>query len=131
MSNTDKGTKHDEQDKQQATKDERKPYRMSDVLKQYRGGYKKVNRPSGKSLNCGDTLAAVLVSCDPLEVARVGDIVLDLEPGELADQYGHLNEGQIRMNSGNRIRNAMKRGEVTMVAVKAAVQSIKPTIKEA
>jgi hypothetical protein len=107
-----------------------KVYRMSDVLKKYRGGYKKVQRARGVSLNNGDPIAKLLEPINPEEMPRVAEVALGLEEGELLEKYGHLNNGQIRMNCGNRIRNAVKRGDLNADALKAAIKACKPVMKK-
>lgn len=70
----------------------------------------------GGRLNNGDDLAAFLLALDPFETARLATRVLDLDTplwvGDGTGKYDHLNNGQIRMNSGNRIRAALKRGDI-------------------
>ena len=85
---------------------------MSRQLQKYRGGYKVCITASGtKSLNNGDAVAQFLEAKDWLEVCNLADEVLGEEPGFHAAKYERLNPGQRRMNAGNRIRAAVKRGD--------------------
>lgn len=90
---------------------------MSRQLQKYRGGYQECVTASGnKSLNNGDEVASWLEGKDWAEVCRLADEVLGEEPGFHATKYERLNPGQRRMNSGNRIRAAVKRGDFQVPA---------------
>lgn len=94
---------------------------MANTLAKYRVGYVvSVTADGRKSLNNGDELAELLEGLDHMQVARVAELALDLEIGFLATKYAKLNNGQIRMNSGNRIRAALKSGKIYIDAVHAA-----------
>jgi hypothetical protein len=85
---------------------------MSQQLQRYRGKYQTcVTARGAKSLNNGDPVAQLLEGKDWSEVCKLADEVLNEEPGFHAQKYERLNPGQRRMNSGNRIRAAWKRGE--------------------
>ena len=71
-------------------------------LSRYRAGYV-------RGTHCGDKLAALLDGTDLLQVARVGEKVLDDTAEELLERYEHLNPGQQRMCIGNRIRATVKK----------------------
>jgi len=87
--------------------------RMAKALAEARGGYTKAKASSGKSsLHNGDELATLLAGCEPDEVAYLADLVCEAPMGTHQAKYGHLNQGQIRMNSGNKIRGRIKRGEI-------------------
>lgn len=92
-----------------------KPARdMSSTLQHYRTEYEPTTAYSGrKSLSCGDEVAEFLAGMSPTEVLQVAEQVLGLEDGELQTRYENLNPGQQRMNGGNRIRAALKRGDIT------------------
>jgi hypothetical protein len=84
---------------------------MAQALREARVRYVKTKRPEGSaSMDCGDLLARTLRDLEPLEVAALADKVLGEAPGYHAGKYDHLNPGQIRMNSGNRIRSLLKTG---------------------
>ena len=90
---------------------------MARQLAAYRSGYKPCVTASGaKSLNNGDPIAQLLEGKDWSEVCALADKVLGEEPGFHAAKYERLNPGQRRMNSGNRIRAAWKRGEFEVEA---------------
>ena len=94
---------------------------MAQTLAKYKAGYETTVAYSGaKSQNNGDDLASLLAGLDPKSVCRLAEAVLGLEAGELWAKYEHLNPGQQRMNSGNRIRAAVKRGDLTFDDVQSA-----------
>ena len=98
---------------------------MAKTLAKYRAGYVPSLTADGrKSLNNGDELAELLEGLDHWQVAAVAELVLDLGIGFLAEKYARLNNGQIRMNSGNRIRAALKKGTIEIEAVAKAAKSL-------
>ena len=87
---------------------------MSDTLLRYRASYEPTICYSGrKSLNNGDAIADFLAGLAPDEVLAKAEAILGLETGFLTEKYQNLNEGQKRMNGGNRLRAALKRGDIT------------------
>ena len=88
-------------------------------LKRYRAGYVSHTIDGKKRLDNGDTIADILRSLPLADVLRVASVVLD--DGAMLTKYDHLNPGQRRMCSGNRIRAAVKRGDVTEEVLRAAV----------
>ena len=95
---------------------------MSATLAKYRSRYTVSVAPSGrKSLNNGDEIAEILEGRDAKEVLVIAEQLLGLEAGELQVKYERLNVGQKRMNGGNRIRSAIKRGDVTVDDLRAVV----------
>jgi hypothetical protein len=84
---------------------------MAEQLRKYRHNYHVSAGPNGKSLNNGDELARYLEGKDWRQVCELADQVLDVELGFHATKYERLNVGQRRMNAGNRIRAAVKRGD--------------------
>lgn len=92
---------------------------MSDTLKRYRANYvdtvSSSNRPS---LHNGDPVAKFLAGQDPAIVMAAAERILGLEQGFLQGKYASLNPGQQRMNAGNRIRAALKRGDITAAELK-------------
>ena len=96
---------------------------MASTMAKYRETYKPSVSPSGrKSLNNGDPIAQILEGRDADEVLAIAEQLLELNPGELVARYENLNPGQRRMNGGNRIRSAIKRGDHTIKELEAAVQ---------
>lgn len=89
---------------------------MSGTLRKYRempDHYKPTVAYSGRqSLSIGDTVAEFLDGMSPAEVLKAAERILGLEDDELTTKYAHLNPGQQRMNGGNRIRAALKRGDI-------------------
>jgi hypothetical protein len=89
------------------------PRRMKDQMAAYRGGYTEAVSASGnKSLHNGDDTATTLAGMEPEAVVALAEAVLGMETGSLWAKYQNLNKGQQRMNAGNRIRNAIKRGDI-------------------
>ena len=96
----------------EAAKDDA-PRGMSATLDRYKPGYTQCVAYSGSvSQNNGDALAQALEGKSPAETIAFAERVLGLPVGTLAAKYAGLNPGQQRMNSGNRVRNAIKRGDV-------------------
>ena len=88
---------------------------MATQLQEHRANYVKTTAYSGKSsLHNGDPVAMFLSGKTPDEVIADAERLCMLPAGELKAKYGHLNPGQQRMNAGNRIRGAIKRGELTV-----------------
>lgn len=87
--------------------------RMKDQMNAYRAGYtESVSASGNKSLHNGDDTATTLAGMEPQAVVALAEAVLGMEAGELWTKYQNLNKGQQRMNAGNRIRNAIKRGDI-------------------
>lgn len=84
--------------------------RMAEALKKAREHYEKTRRPEGSaSADCGDRIAKELRDYEPQDVANMADKVLQQPIGTHYAKYERLNNGQIRMNSGNRIRAYWKK----------------------
>lgn len=87
--------------------------RMSRKLQEARQGYEQTQAYSGNlSADNADAVAQALRGLSPKQVVEAAERILGLEPGELWAKYERLNPGQQRMNAGNRIRGAIKRGDV-------------------
>ena len=69
-------------------------------------------------LDNGDEVATRLRGMELDDVIDIAASVLGVTMTELRDQYAHLNNGQIRMNIGNRIRKAVKNDPALLVLVK-------------
>ena len=95
---------------------------MGATLNRYRAGYEDTASYSGRlSKHNGDNVAAALAGAAPEAVIAAAELLLELEAGSLAAKYAHLNPGQRRMNAGNRIRAAVKRGDLDAEAVTKAM----------
>lgn len=95
---------------------------MAKVLSLHRKDYKTCTSFSGKpSLDNDDQLAQALRGLTPDKVVATAERLCGLKSGELKARYAKLNNGQRRMNAGNRIRGAVKRQDVTFADVKAAI----------
>ena len=108
------------------TPEPKAPRRMADTLRAHRGGYKATIASSGKhSLHNGDAVAEALAGLAPQVALAAAQSVADAigtDVDLLAKYVGDggwaqpkLNLGQIRMNSGNRVRGALKREDITEV----------------
>lgn len=108
---------------------EDEPTTMSSHIRKYRPRYTKTKAYSGStSLNNADEVAKALGGLTPKQVASLA-MELIHECPDLGALYGHLNPGQIRMNSGNRIRAAIKRGDLKAEEVtKAAAKMPRPQV---
>jgi hypothetical protein len=90
--------------------------KMAGVLANYRAGYVPSIAASGKkSLSNGDAVAKALEGKAAEEVLQIADSLLGLPSGTLQSQYARLNPGQQRMNAGNRLRAAVKKGTIAVV----------------
>lgn len=95
------------------------PKTLSTTMRKYRSGYEPTVAYSGRvSLNKGDEVATILAGKSPADVLTMAEALLGLEAGELVARYAKLNPGQQRMNGGNRIRAAIKRGDATIADLK-------------
>lgn len=91
------------------------PRGMASTLNKYRAKYADAVSSNGrKSKKCGDEVSNLLEAKTPEQVLGAAEVLLGLETGELVSRYASLNPGQRRMNGGNRIRAAIKRGDVTI-----------------
>jgi len=101
---------------------------MTSTLNRYKPRYKRVAKPGAKrkTQNNGDPIAMAMLPMNHKEVALFATEILELDEalwvGDGSGKYDHLNNGQVRMNSGNRIRQAIKRGDITAEAVLAKLE---------
>jgi hypothetical protein len=87
-------------------------YKMQDHLRKYKARYVKITSPTGNtSLTNFDDVAKALCTKAPEEVVKLASKLLGLD---LATRYEKLNPGQRRMNCGNLIRGAIRKGTVQM-----------------
>ncbi len=90
--------------------------KMAGILANYRAGYVPSIAASGKkSLSNGDAVAKALEGINAQEVLLMAESLLGLPSGTLQAQYARLNPGQQRMNAGNRLRAAVKKGTIAVV----------------
>src|SRR5574337_574450 len=64
----------------------------------------------GKDGSCGDAVAAALKDADLNSLIEFAGV----EAGVDTSKYDHLNNGQKRMNIGNKLRTAVKKGEISV-----------------
>ena len=97
---------------------------MNEILNDYRKEYEDSTTPQGRaSKRCGDELSILLTGLDADTAIRIAETVLALEEDMLLEKYASLNEGQRKMNAGNRIRGGLKREDITIKDVKAAMKA--------
>lgn len=85
---------------------------MAEALRKARVRYTKTRRPSGAmSADCADALARELREIEPADAMTLCDKVMQEPIGTAEAKYANLNNGQKRMNSGNRIRAALKKAQ--------------------
>lgn len=105
------------------TEDETEVKSMSSTMLKYREKYEpSISSGDRKSLNNGDEIAHLLAGLEPKAVIAVAERVIKQSKDSLLTKYEHLNSGQQRMNAGNRIRGAVKRGDATIKDVKNAIK---------
>lgn len=89
--------------------------KMAATLNNYRHNYEPHLTAAGKkSLSNGDAIAKALATATPAEVVALAEQLLQLPAGSLWTRYENLNAGQQRMNAGNRIRAAYKKGLIVV-----------------
>ena len=98
--------------------------KMAKQIKKYREGYNHATDYSGRAtLNTGDELADLLTALDPEQVMLLAMNVI-FECPDLISKYANLNNGSKRMNAGNRIRAAIKNGDLKLSEIKAGQKAI-------
>ena len=113
----DENAEEEEEDEEE--EDEGK---MAQTLRKYRQGYVKTASYNGNhSLDNGDEVAELLRGMSPQEVCALADKAFGQPEFHHWEKYQSLNVGSRRMNAGNRIRAAVKRGDLTIDDLKAAV----------
>ena len=107
---------------------------MADTLRAHRAGYQGSTAYSGKaSLHNGDNIALALAGCTPAQSLAAAQAVADHlgQDVDLTAKYvgdggwdaPRLNLGQIRMNSGNRIRGAINREVILPAEAMAFIEA--------
>lgn len=96
--------------------------KMAKALRDARVHYTKALRPDGTpTAHSNDLIARVLLESEPLEVCSFADTICEEPIGFHAARYASLNNGQKRMNSGNKIRShwrkAVELGDKTTMAL--------------
>jgi hypothetical protein len=96
------------------------PKTMSEKLRKAKENYEvSVSASGNKSYSTGDDVAHFLEGKSADEVCALADEFTPLEKGTHAARYEGLNEGARRMNSGNKLRAAVKRGDLVLKTNKA------------
>ena len=86
--------------------------KMAEALRKARARYVKTTRPNGAATaHNGDVIAKELRDYEPEDVCKLADRIFALPIGTHLAKYEHLNNGQKRMNAGNRIRGAWRKQE--------------------
>lgn len=98
---------------------------MSGTLNKYRKNYQTTHTAKGNKSQSSklSVTARHMEGYDHGQVAQMAASLLDAaELTSLYHQYAHLNNGQMRMNCGNKINNAVKRGDLIEEDVAAIVE---------
>ena len=104
---------------------------MSQTLRKYRVGYEKaVSYSKGATLDNGDALATAMRGLTPAQACELADLATGSEVGTHLARYASLNVGQQRMNSGNRVRSLIKKGELAVEAALALVAQVRTVAVE-
>lgn len=107
---------------QEVVEDQDQKEGMAAQLKKHRANYEVTASYTNRlSMDNGDDVAKMLRSASPETVMAAAEVLCGLEIGSLATKYSHLNKGQKRMNSGNRIRAMFRKEEITTDEIKAAL----------
>lgn len=87
---------------------------LSSQIRKYRNRYKRahITKSGERSVSNGDPVAIALQGLDPEEVCELADELFSQPEGFHDTKYSGLNPGHRRMCAGNRIRAAVKRGDV-------------------
>lgn len=105
---------------------------QAETLKEYRKGYRVSVTGNGRKSQAS-VLSAVAMyweGNDHGKVAQWAAILLNEETLAFYNKYSHLNNGQMRMNSGNRVNAAVKRGEISTTELEAVMEAeITPTLE--
>ncbi len=105
--------------------DENEKPSMGEILAKYRVGYVVSITPQGrKSRSNGDELAQTLETYEPAQIIPAAEILLEIETGVLVEKYTGMNQGQARMNVGNRLRAAVRRGDITIEQIEKALNRV-------
>ena len=83
-----------------------KKRRMADQLAAAKARYAENGDPNSN----GDDVAQMLKAMSLEKTMALADVICGETEGFHARKYANLNNGQKRMNSGNKIRNAIKKG---------------------
>ncbi|WP_394144929.1 hypothetical protein [Vibrio atypicus] len=93
------------------------PKNMSGAFQSRRAKYKDTD-------GCGDELQLFLKGFAPSDVIAIAEHLLGFSSGELSKRYEQLNNGQKRMNAGNRIRTLVKKKERTLDDVRHSAEAV-------
>ncbi|MGI9888038.1 hypothetical protein [Vibrio chagasii] len=93
------------------------PKSMSGAFRERRAKYSLTD-------GCGDDLQMFLKGFAPTDVIAMAESLGGFADGELFAKYEHLNNGQKRMNAGNRIRSLVKKGTKTLDDVQQAADAL-------
>jgi hypothetical protein len=105
--------------------------RKAETLRKYRATYERYQTASGElSLDNGDAVAQLLRATRLEVVLAAADVVAKKPAGFHAERYAARNNGAKRMNAGNVLRGAVKRGDATEEEVRAAVRACANTVAE-
>lgn len=116
---------YDEELEDEELEDENGVLTMSKKLRKYAVNYTKATKGVNRTKHCGDGIAQILN--DKVEnvahLYKATSKLTGVPEADLKSRYGHLNQGQQRMNLGNRIRAAFKDELITLADVSKAVSA--------
>lgn len=97
---------------------------QAETLKEYRKGYRVSVTGNGRKSQASNLSAVALhwEGNDHGKVAQWAALLLGEATLEFYNKYSHLNNGQMRMNSGNRVNAAVKRGEITVAQLEEVME---------
>jgi hypothetical protein len=97
---------------------------LASQMAKYRSRYQRSVSASGDaSLNNGDDMAVFLEGKNEIEVCELADKWTPIKDGQKHMlRYAKLNNGQKRMNAGNKLRAAAKKGAIAIDPKKGIVQ---------
>lgn len=111
----DRIAERDEESEEDEGEEEEDEAKMSGTLKKYRPTYIRTTSYNGNhSLDNGDDVAEQMRGMSPQEACALADKVFGEPEFFHWEKWQRLNPGSRRMNAGNRIRAAYKRGDFTL-----------------
>ena len=103
---------------------------MANTIKKFAANYKKTVTPCGKtSINNGDLVAVLLAPLDYEDVMILANEFCELGVDFCQTKYSLLNNGQKRMNSGNRIRARVKKSPDTFQILQELSKAFLPVVE--
>ena len=103
----------------ETTEETPKKLSQSAQLRKYRAKYQPFQKADGSvSLDNGDDVATLLRGAEVVQIMRAADLVKGVAIGTHEAKYADRNPGSKRMNAGNILRGAFRRGDLTKAQLK-------------